>query len=168
MKAAYFRAMDVLHKICLVVACGCIVVLTLIIPWGVFTRYVLHAASSWPEPMAVLLMVLFTFFAAALCYRENLHITVNILPNLLHGRAATVHAWIREILMGGANLFMLVYGIRLVETTWHHVIAEFPVVSVGVSYLPIPVGGSIIALFVVERLLRGGVAPAAAQGQEGR
>jgi TRAP-type C4-dicarboxylate transport system permease small subunit len=57
--------------------------------------------------------------------------------------------------MGSANLFILVYGARLVKTTWYQVIAEFPVVSAGVSYLPIPLGGAIIVLFVVERLLRG-------------
>jgi TRAP-type C4-dicarboxylate transport system permease small subunit len=37
--------------------------------------------------------------------------------------------------------------------TWHQSIAEFPIVSVGVAYLPIPVGGALTALFVVERLL---------------
>jgi TRAP-type C4-dicarboxylate transport system permease small subunit len=48
-----------------------------------------------------------------------------------------------------------VYGIRLVQTTWHQTIAEFPIVSVGVSYLPVPIGGAVILLFVVERLWRG-------------
>jgi TRAP-type C4-dicarboxylate transport system permease small subunit len=155
MKATYFRLMDVLHRVCMLIAATSVVAITLIIPWGVFTRYVLHSAASWPEPLAVLLMIWFTFIASALCYREGLHITVRILPRMVHGPAAVVLAWVAEILMGSANLFILVYGTRLVETTWHQVIAEFPVVSTGVSYLPIPLGGAIIVLFVVERLLRG-------------
>lgn len=155
MKAIYFRLMDALHRICMVIAATCVVAITLIIPWGVFTRYVLHSASSWPEPLAVLLMVWFTFIAAALCYRENLHIAVNVLPNMLRGPSRTAITWLGEILLAGANVFMLVYGLRLVETTWHQVIAEFPVVSVGISYLPIPLGGGIIVLFVIERFLRG-------------
>lgn len=155
MKAAYFRIMDAVHRLCMLIAAACIVAITLVIPWGVFTRYVLQSAASWPEPLAVLLMIWFAFIASALCYRENLHISVQILPRFVHGPAAIVLAWVAEILMGGANLFILVYGLRLVETTWHQVIADFPVVSVGVSYLPIPLGGGIILLFVIERLWRG-------------
>ena len=34
-----------------------ILLMSLIIPWGVFTRYVLNSAASWPEPIAVLLVV---------------------------------------------------------------------------------------------------------------
>lgn len=41
------------------------------------------------------------------------------------------------------------------ETTWHQSIAEFPELSVGVTYLPIPIGGAITLLFVAERLLIG-------------
>ena len=37
----------------------------LIIPWGVFARYVLGIGSQWPEPIAILMMVVFTFFGAA-------------------------------------------------------------------------------------------------------
>jgi len=46
-------------------------------------------------------------------------------------------------------------GTRLVEATWHQTIAEFPSLSVGVTYLPIPIGGAIALLFVAERLLLG-------------
>ncbi len=35
-----------------------LVTITIIIPYGVFTRYVLNSASSWPEPMAILLMAI--------------------------------------------------------------------------------------------------------------
>jgi TRAP-type C4-dicarboxylate transport system permease small subunit len=48
---------------------------------------------------------------------------------------------------------MFWWGIKLVNTTWHQWISDFPgVVSVGFSYLPVPLGGLITALFVIERL----------------
>ena len=87
MKEKYVQAMDVLHRFCMIVAGFCLVAITLIIPWGVFTRYVLNSASSWPEPMAVLLMIWFSFLSAALCYRENLHIGVAVIPMMLEGKA---------------------------------------------------------------------------------
>ena len=152
MKAQYIRAMDAIHKACLFVAGASLVVITLIIPWGVFTRFVLNSASSWPEPLAVLLMIWLAFLSAVVCYREYLHIGVGILPALLTGTARWVLGFVIEIAMLATNLFMLWWGIKLVNTTWYQSIAEFPIVSVGFSYLPVPIGGLLIVLFVIERM----------------
>jgi TRAP-type C4-dicarboxylate transport system permease small subunit len=54
--------------------------------------------------------------------------------------------------MLGTNLFMLWWGIKLVNTTWYQSISDFPGYSVGLSYVPVPLGGLITALFVIERL----------------
>jgi TRAP-type C4-dicarboxylate transport system permease small subunit len=155
MKSQYIRAMDRLHQACLFVAGACLVVITIIIPWGVFTRYVLNSAASWPEPMAVLLMIVLSFLSAIVCYREYLHIGVGVLPAFLTGTSRNVLGVFIEICMLVTNLFMLWYGVKLVNTTWYQSIAEFPVVSVGFSYLPIPIGGAITALFVIERFWTG-------------
>jgi len=155
MLAAYVRAMDVLQRVCMILAGTCLVVITVIIPWGVFTRYMLGFGSSWPEPLAVLLMIWFSFMAAAVCYREGLHIGVSILANMVTGRKRIALGWLLEILMGATNLFLLIYGTRLVQATWYQVIADFQTVSVGISYLPVPLGGSIVVLFVIERLWTG-------------
>jgi TRAP-type C4-dicarboxylate transport system permease small subunit len=55
--------------------------------------------------------------------------------------------------MLATNLFMLVWGIKLVQTTWYQSIAEFPIVTAGMAYLPIPIGGALTVLFVLERFL---------------
>lgn len=155
MKAQYIKAMGVVHQACLIVAGVCLVIISLIIPYGVFTRYVLNSASSWPEPMAVLLMIVLSFLSAVVCYREYLHIGVGVLPALLTPPQKIVLGWVIEIAMLGTNLFMLWFGIKLVGVTWHQSIAEFPLLSVGVSYLPIPIGGALTALLVIERLWTG-------------
>ena len=145
--------MDAIHAGCLFVAGSCLVIITLIVPYGVFTRYVLNSAASWPEPMAVLLMIVLSFLSAVVCYREHLHIGVGVLPALLSGPAKSILGWFLEICMLVTNVFMLVWGIKLVQTTWYQSLAEFPAVSAGMAYLPIPVGGALTALFVMERLL---------------
>ena len=155
MKAQYFRLMDVLHRACLIIAGTCLVTITLIIPYGVFTRYVLNSAASWPEPLATLLMIVMSFVAAIVCYREYLHIGVGVLPAYLKEPAKTWLGWFLEICMLATNLFMLWWGLKLVGTTYYQVIAEFPILSVGISYLPIPLGGGLTALFVLERMMTG-------------
>jgi TRAP-type C4-dicarboxylate transport system permease small subunit len=152
-KAQYIRAMDAIHAGCLFVAGVCLVVITVIVPYGVFTRYVLNSAASWPEPMATLLMIVVSFLSAVVCYREYLHIGVGLLPAFLPAPAKALLGWFLEGCMLATNLFMVVWGLRLVQTTWFQSIAEFPIVSAGMAYLPIPLGGALTALFVIERLM---------------
>ncbi|MEI8275042.1 MAG: TRAP transporter small permease [Hyphomicrobiales bacterium] len=153
MIARYIQAMDALHRACLLIASACLVIITLIIPYGVFTRYVLNSAASWPEPIATLLMIVMSFFAAIVCYREYLHIGVGVLPTYLKEPYKSYLGWFLEISMLATNIFMLVWGIKLVQTTWYQWIAELPAMSVGISYAPIPLGGGITILFIIERLL---------------
>jgi TRAP-type C4-dicarboxylate transport system permease small subunit len=159
MTAAYLRAMDVLHQACVVIAGVSLVIITLIIPWGVFTRFVLNSASSWPEPLAILLMIWLSFLSAIVCYREHLHIGVGMIPNMLEGRARQALGVVVELCMLVTNLFLLWFGIKLCMATWNQTIAEFPIMSVGVSYLPVPLGGAVTSLFVIERFLKGDYFP---------
>jgi TRAP-type C4-dicarboxylate transport system permease small subunit len=152
MKAWYIRLMNVIHWLCLVIAGTSLVIITLIIPWGVFTRFVLNSASSWPEPMAVLLMIWLSFLSACICYREYLHIGVGLLPAFLVGASRNFLGFLIEICMLVTNLFMLWWGIQLVEATWFQSIAEFPIISAGFAYFPVPLGGLIMVLFVIERI----------------
>ena len=160
----YFQAMDALHRACLFLAGLALIVITLIIPWGVFTRYVLNSASSWPEPLAILLMIWLSFLSAVICYREHLHIAVGWVPNLLPEGPRVALGVAIELAMMATNLFLLWFGIGLVKVTWFQSIAEFPAVSVGISYLPVPIGGAITALFVIERFLKGNYFPPPPEG----
>jgi TRAP-type C4-dicarboxylate transport system permease small subunit len=153
MQQQYFKLMDAIHNACLLVAGTCLVVITIIVPYGVFTRYVLNSAASWPEPMAVLLMIVMSFLSAVVCYREHLHIGVGVLPAFLNEPAKSVLGWFLEICMLATNLFMVNWGIKLVQTTWYQSIAEFPIVTAGMTYLPIPIGGALTVLFVIERFM---------------
>jgi len=149
------RAMDALYRGCAIVAGSALVLISLVVPWGVYTRYVLDSASSWPEPMAVLLSIVLTFFGAAACYRSGVHMRVTVVRDLLPAGAQRAIDLVAEGLMIVIALFMVIWGGRLVAATWQQVIAEFPFLSVGVTYLPIPIGGAITLLFIAERLLIG-------------
>jgi TRAP-type C4-dicarboxylate transport system permease small subunit len=55
MAGLFRRTMDALYLVCVIVGGTAFVLISAIIPWAVFTRYVLNSAASWPEPLAVLL-----------------------------------------------------------------------------------------------------------------
>jgi TRAP-type C4-dicarboxylate transport system permease small subunit len=149
------RAMDALYRLCAIIAGSALVLIALVVPWGVYTRYVLDSASSWPEPMAILLSIVLTFFGAAACYRSGVHMRVTVARDLFPPLARRAIDLVAEGLMALVCLFMVIWGARLVAATWQQVIAEFPFLSVGVTYLPIPIGGAITLLFIAERLLIG-------------
>lgn len=147
--------MDAVYWLCAVVAGVALVAITVVVPWGVFTRYVLHSAASWPEPMAILLSVVLTFFGAAMGVRSGQHMRVTVLRDRLPRGPQLAFDLLAEALLAAVALFMVIWGIRLVGATWHQDIAEFPALSVGITYLPIPIGGAVTLLFIAERLLVG-------------
>jgi TRAP-type C4-dicarboxylate transport system permease small subunit len=154
-KAAYAAAMERLYLACIVVSATALVAITLVIPYGVFMRYVMNSASSWPEPFSVLAMVLFSFVGGAAAYRANVHIAVQMLTDAVPARARRALLLLADLAMVATALFMMIYGTQLVRATWNQTIAEFPTLSVGITYLPIPVGGLFTLLFIIERLWLG-------------
>ena len=58
-------------SVCVLIAGTALVLISAVIPWAVYTRYVLNSAASWPEPTAVLFTIVLTFIGAAACYRRN-------------------------------------------------------------------------------------------------
>ena len=102
-----------------------------------------------------LAMIVLTFFGAAACYRVGLHMRVGFFVSLLPVQLQRALALLVECLMALIALFMINWGIKLVAATWQNSIADFPSLSVGVTYLPIPIGGAILLLFVLERLAIG-------------
>jgi TRAP-type C4-dicarboxylate transport system permease small subunit len=152
MQRRYVWAMDALYLACVAVAGAAIVIMTLIIPYGVFMRYVMNSAASWPEPLAVLMMILFTFVGGAACLRANVHIAVELFVGALPMAAARAVRGVVTALLIVLSIFMVYWGFLLVQATWHQVLAEFTFLRTGIAYLPVPVGGLITLLFIFERL----------------
>ena len=149
------RSMDALYLICATIAGTALVLISAVIPWAVFTRYVLNSAASWPEPTAVLLTIVLTFFGAAACYRLRLHMNVSFFADMLPPQLRRLTEFVVESLMGLFAAFMVIWGTKLVEATWDNSIADFPSLSVGVTYLPIPISGILLLLFVIEHMTIG-------------
>ena len=151
-KLRYQQAMEKLYLACIVLSGVALVVITLIIPFGVFMRYAMNKPIGWPEPAAVILMIVFSFVGGAAVYRANVHIAVEALLNAVKPRSATAMEWGVTACMTATAAFMLFYGADLCWIVRGSTMAEFPGVSQGLVYLPIPVAGLLTLLFIVERV----------------
>lgn len=147
--------MEALYLACIVASGAALVAITLIIPLGVFMRYAMNNPQSWPEPAAVVMMVMFSFLGGAAVYRANVHVAVEALLNAV--KPGVRRAMLRGVdaCMGAIALFMLGYGTHLCIITRFQTMAEFPGLSVAVVYSPIPVAGLLTLLFLVERVWLG-------------
>lgn len=152
---AYVRWMDRLYLASVWVAGAAIFFMALIIPWGVFARYVLGTGAQWPEPIAILLMIVFSFIGAAAAYRANAHIGVTLLTERLPQGLRQLAGLLADLLVGSASLFVAWYGARLCILTMGQTISELPWLPVGVTYAALPLGSVVTLLFVLERRIYG-------------
>ena len=152
MKRKYQQAMEWLYLVCVVLSGAALVAITLIIPAGVFMRYAMNNPLSWPEPAAVVMMVMFSFLGGAAIYRANVHIAVEALLNFVSIKTKKIMLWAVDACMAVTALFMLGYGAQLCQLTWYNTMAEFPALRVGIVYMPIPIAGLLTLLFVIEKV----------------
>jgi TRAP-type C4-dicarboxylate transport system permease small subunit len=153
MRNVYRRAMDGLYWLCIGIAGIGIAVQSLIIAWGVFTRYVLGMGSFWPEPIAIFLAIQVTFYGAAACYRAGAHIALDMVVRKSPAIVRRLADPLVLLLMAAVSLFMIVRGWSLVYTTMFQYYPEFQYIRVGAVYTAIPMGGLITLLFVIEKAL---------------
>ncbi len=155
MSQSFSNWMDKVYLAAMIVAGFSLLIMTVIIPIGIFSRYVLNRGESWPEPVAIICMVTFTFIGAAVSYRAGSHIAVNMLTDRLPQALQTFCARLVDLLMLLISGVMFYYSFFLCADLWQQPVAEFPVLTSGQTYLPLPIGAVLLILFVVERLLFG-------------
>src|SRR5438552_18286844 len=117
MKQSYQKVMEWLYLACIVLSGTALVVITLIIPLGVFMRYAMNDPLSWPEPASVVMMVTFSFIGGAAVYRANAHIAVEALLKAADPKPREAMTWGVHACMALSAMVMLGYRVPLCEVT---------------------------------------------------
>jgi TRAP-type C4-dicarboxylate transport system permease small subunit len=129
-----------------------LVAMSIIVLWQVILRFILNWNNSWTEVTAVMVMSWFIFLGAAVGVRENYHLGFDVLLYVLPKGSKKVLRTISDIVVLGFAIGMIIYGITLMRLQWTE---RMP--SLGISgafrYLPLTVGGVLISLFSVERIV---------------
>jgi len=129
-----------------------LVIMTAIIGWQVFARYVLQASPAWAEQASLVLMIWYVSLAAAAGVREGFHIRMTavedaVAPGLRHALRITAHT-----VVGLIGVAMAIWGAELVRSTWAHAVPTLPITR-GMAYLPIPLSGLLIVFFACEQAI---------------
>lgn len=129
-----------------------LVLMTIIIGWQVFARYVLNDTPHWSEKFCLLLMIYFILFAAAAGVRDGSHIGLVVIKESLPKLPKRIVAVINHLIVGLFGLGMVWFGADMVVSTWTHVIPTLGIPT-GLSYLPFPLAGLLFMLFSLEHIL---------------
>jgi len=144
--------LDVVDRGALIVACFGLAGMALVQGWQVFARYVLNDSPSWTEPLALLCMSTTMMLGAACGVRANRHFGFFILVETVQLKVRTLLLATTSLVAAAIGLMLAVWGAKMVGDTWDYPIAGAPFPQ-GVAYLPLCVGGLLIAIFAVEKVL---------------
>lgn len=130
-----------------------LVLMTAFIAYQVFGRFVLNDTPTWTESWSVLIMGWFIFLGAAVGIREGYHLSFDVLLYVLPPRARGVLHTVSDVVITGFGFGMILYGCQLAEKTWQSTIPNIGI-SGGWAFVSIIMGGVLMVLFSVERILR--------------
>ncbi len=138
-----------------------LVLMTVIVGWQVFGRYVLNSTPSWSEQAALTLMIWYVSLAAAAGVRQGFHIRIVAVEEAVSPGVRKLMQILANAIVGACGIAMLIWGGELVLKTWSHVVPSLGI-SRGLAYLGLPIAGALMALFALERVLETLLAPKAA------
>jgi len=142
----------VIAKTCLWFSGFGLVLMTAIIGWQVYARYILNDTPRWSERFCLLLMLYFILFAAAAGIRDRSHIGLVVFRDSLPPPLRKTAIIVTHTIVLAFGVGMVWYGMDMVISTWTHVIPTLGVPT-GISYLPFPLSGGLFILFSLEHIL---------------
>jgi TRAP-type C4-dicarboxylate transport system permease small subunit len=151
--AALSRILGVINKAALWISGAGLILMTLFVAWQIFGRYVLNESPSWTEPAGLLLMSWFILLGSAVGVREGNHLGFEIALHYAPHGARQLMLIVTEVLVIGFGVAMAWYGMDLAAGTWSAAMPGLPIPQ-GMDYVPLVVGGILIALFALEKLVR--------------
>ncbi|WNH48845.1 TRAP transporter small permease [Stenotrophomonas aracearum] len=164
-RSAPQRALDLIADITIHIAVLALLGLVVVQGWQVFARYVINDSPSWTEPVTLLLLATamslgaatgvhtrrhFGFYLLAAHMQPGLRRAVDVFGSLVVAVLGVVIAWWAGVLLMD-GLDIKAAGANLPQS---------------INYLPLCIGGALMALFAVNQMVQT-VQPAAVAEAEG-
>ncbi|MDM5228308.1 TRAP transporter small permease [Cytobacillus sp. NJ13] len=141
----YIRTIDRMNKFFGYALAFIMAFMTIIIFWQVVARYVVGSSLAWSEELSRFLMILMIMIGSSLALRENQLISVEIVPEVMRGRAKK---WLTVLV----HLISIVFYIVIIAFGWKvaqsfgNQIAPGTGISMFFIYLSLPLGGVLLLL----------------------
>lgn len=131
-------------------------ILILDVVLGVGSRYILGNQIRWTEELATFLLVWLVFCGAAIAYRDNAHLGINLLMEKLHPSTKKVMKIAALLIVLAFTLGVMVIG--GVQLTMERLHFGQMMSTLGIQkawlYMSVPFSGFFISLFNLEMIIQ--------------
>ncbi|NLZ77202.1 MAG: TRAP transporter small permease subunit [Spirochaetales bacterium] len=131
-----------------------LLVMVVVVFTNVVLRYGFKSGIRWAEEISLVIVIWFTFIAMALGVRENLHISISILPKVLGKRFFFILDVLKQLLVMFIGMVVMVNGWKL---SVHGMRSRLPATQLPnmVNYAVLPIAGVFIILYAAIHLVDG-------------
>jgi TRAP-type C4-dicarboxylate transport system permease small subunit len=146
------RALAVIADIVIYLAVAALLGLVLVQGWQVFARYVINDSPSWTEPVTLLLLSTAMSMGAAAGVHTNRHFGFFLLAEHLHPALKRLVDAVVPLIIASIGAVLAWWGwVLLVDGL--HIKTAGAQLPQSINYLPLSVGGGLMVLFALNRLL---------------
>lgn len=129
-----------------------LLVLVLVQGWQVIARYVLNDSPSWTEPVTLLMLSTAMSMGAAAGVHTRRHFAFSLLAEALGARAKHAVHLLQSVVVVIIGLMLAYWGGVLFIDGVHIPTAGAPLPE-SIDYLPLAIGGALMALFAVSQMI---------------
>ena len=149
----FYRLLDAVCQVSLVVSGTAMVTLTVIFGWLVFGRYVLNATPTWVEQVSLLLVALIGFLGASTGVHERSHLGVSFFRDIAPRPMRLAMELVSYLIMAVFGAVMMVNSYKLVLFKWS---AEIPLINLpeGLRAVPLTLCGAFTLAYSIGHLIR--------------
>ena len=107
---------DIIKYLCVAI----MLIMTLIVGYNVFMRYVMHNTPRWGDEMAIFCMIWFSLLSASWAFKENRHIRIEFWGSVLPPKVYKAMELLITVIALGAFIVMLKFStdmLSLVQKT---------------------------------------------------
>jgi len=144
---------NLVEGICMVL----VVSLAVVVFLQVFNRFVLKAPLAWSEDLAMLLFQWVAFLGAAVGVKRMRHFGIELVVRKLSEKARHGIEILVPFIVGIVAVTMITEGFKLIQFNMNRVYSSMDLSYIW-AYLPIPLSGGLIIIFLIQqeaRRLRG-------------
>lgn len=140
------ESLDKVFNIVLFFCMILIILMVLIVFTNVVLRYGFSNGLKWGEEIPLVIVIWFTFIAMALGVKDNLHISITLLPNNLPPqieRFLRIFKYVCEIILG---IILFYYGLGLAKNGLRSFLPATHITN-AVNYIVLPINAIFIILY---------------------
>jgi TRAP-type C4-dicarboxylate transport system permease small subunit len=162
------RVLEKVADVVIYIAVAALLGLVVVQGWQVFARYVINDSPSWTEPVTLLLLSTAMSMGAAAGVFTNRHFGFFLLAEHLNPLVKRMVDALVPLIVGTIGAFIAWWG-WVLWLDGLHIKTAGANLPQSVNYLPLSIGGALMAVFALNRLLLSlragaGTAATAAEG----